>query len=307
MTESIGFFGEIRTKLGESPLWDPDSGTLWWIDGLSVFAEEGLILGADAEGRALPPIRCSKAIGAIGLAKDGFIVSMTDGFYHVGFDGTERQIAYVDPMDGGARFNDGKIDRTGQFVSGQIQKIDRGAKFCGTFRLNHDGSTSRLVDGIHMQNATCFSPSGEIMYFADTHDREIRVHRYDPSSTRLGERIGTIDCRPYGSDPDGATVDRDGNMWVALVFAQAIACFSPEGALLRHIPLPAPFPSCPAFGGANMDRLFVTTVSDSGRLVKSDHPEAGRMMVIDGLGVQGIPETRWAGVIAAESVPSSSF
>jgi len=46
-----------------------------------------------------------------------------------------------------------------------------------------------------------------------------------------------------------------------------------------------------------MDRLFITTVSDSGRLVKSDDPQAGRIMVIDGLGVKGIEEARWSGVI----------
>jgi len=129
----------------------------------------------------------------------------------------------------------------------------------------------------------------------------IRVHAYDPGSAVLGDRIGTIDCRPYNSDPDGATVDSDGNIWVALVFAKALACFSPDGKLLRHIELPAPYPSCPAFGGENMDRLFITTVSDSGRLVKSDHPEAGRIMVIDGLGAKGIPETRWAGTPAQVS------
>jgi len=295
--ETISVFGDYASKLGESPVWDHISGALWWIDGLSVFADEALILGADSSGRSLEPIRCGKAIGAIGLADDGFVASMTDGFYHIDRAGRARQLAYVDPENGAMRFNDGKMDRAGQFVSGQIEKVKKEKKFCGTWRLNHHGGVDKLVDGIHMQNATCFSPSGDIMYFADTHEGVIRVHEYDPHSPSLGRRIGTIDCRPYGSDPDGATVDRRGNVWVALVFAQAIACFSPGGELIRHISLPVPYPSCPAFGGDDMDRLFITTVSDSGRLVKSDDPQAGRIMVIDGLGVKGIEEARWSGGI----------
>jgi len=301
MAERIGYFGDYRSKLGESPVWDDRTGTLRWIDGLSVFADEGLILGADVDGRSLDPIRCPKAIGAIGLAEDGFVASLTDGFYHIGRTGQAHRLAFVDAEDGAMRFNDGKMDRAGQFVSGQIEKIKKDKKFCGTWRLDARGEVVKLVDGIHMQNATCFSPAGDILYFADTHEGLIRVHAYNPGSAVLGDRIGTIDCRPYNSDPDGATVDSDGNIWVALVFAKALACFSPDGKLLRHIELPAPYPSCPAFGGENMDRLFITTVSDSGRLVKSDHPEAGRIMVIDGLGVKGIPETRWAGTPAQVS------
>ena len=34
------------------------------------------------------------------------------------------------------------------------------------------------------------------------------------ASPTLGPRIGMIDTAPLGSIPDGATVDRDGNIWV---------------------------------------------------------------------------------------------
>lgn len=38
----------------------------------------------------------------------------------------------------------------------------------------------------------------------------------------------------------------------------------------------------------------MTSISDTGR-VCSDHPDAGRMVALAGLGVQGLPEARFAG------------
>ena len=99
MTESIGFFGEIRTKLGESPLWDPDSGTLWWIDGLSVFAQEGLILGADAEGRALPPLLVvQRDVNAVGAA---YILLELGHESVIGRVGPVSDIDFAFALDGG--------------------------------------------------------------------------------------------------------------------------------------------------------------------------------------------------------------
>ena len=108
-----------------------------------------------------------------------------------------------------------------------------------------------------------------------------------------GSRIGTIDCLRFGSIPDGATVDSDGNLWVALVQSQAVVCLSPTGRLLHRVDMPVPFPSCPAFGGKDLDTLFVTTIADSGRYLRTDHPDAGRIVTVRGLGVRGIAERRW--------------
>ena len=82
-------------------------------------------------------------------------------------------------------------------------------------------------------------------------------------------------------------------MWVALVLAQAIACYSSDGALLDRIETPIPFPSCPAFGGADMTTLFVTSIADSGHRLRTDHPDGGRLLAIDGHGARGLRELRY--------------
>jgi sugar lactone lactonase YvrE len=103
-----------------------------------------------------------------------------------------------------------------------------------------------------------------------------------------------IDTAPLGSAPDGATVDSAGHLWVALVQAGKIGRISPEGQVVAVIDVPVQYPSCPTFGGDDMDVLFVTSIKDSGtgRMV-STHENAGAVFAISGLGVRGLPETRF--------------
>jgi sugar lactone lactonase YvrE len=162
------------------------------------------------------------------------------------------------------------------------------------WRLDPDCSTHRLADGFGITNALCFSPDGATLYVADSLDGMLRRYAYDRTSGTIGSREDLVDCRAYGSGADGATVDAAGCIWVALVLAQKLACFAPDGALVRTIELPVPYPSCPAFGGDDLTTLYVTTIADSGHRLVSDHPDAGRILAITGTGATGIAETPYA-------------
>lgn len=290
----IGFFGENRNKLGESPVWDDDRQCLWWLDCGAVAATESWVRSAALDGTPRADWHYPRSVGSIALAEGGLVAAMADGFYRIDASGEAERLVRCDTLGGGVRFNDGKTDRAGQFLSGQLEVVEQPAPAARLWRLGSATSAIVLEEGLRLANAICFSPAGDMIYFADSPERLIRIHRYDPASATLGPRIGTIDTAPLGSIPDGATVDRDGNLWVALVLAQAVVCLSPAGELLRKVEMPVPFPSCPAFGGPDLGTLFVTTIADSGRNLKTDHADAGRIVMIEGLGTGGIGEARWS-------------
>lgn len=260
---------------------------------MGVFAKEGRIRGSRLDGTAIADWRYERAVGSIALSLNGLVAAMADGFYRIEGDGRSEPVALVGTARDTIRLNDGKTDRTGQFLSGQMELAEQTPAAAALWRLDRRTNKVRLAERLRIANAICFSPAGDVLYFADSQEGFIRAHQYDPSSAALGPRVGTIDCRPHGSVPDGATVDAAGNLWVAMVTGQAIACFAPDGRLLRRIELPIPFPTCPAFGGPGLDTLFVTTLANSGRHFKTDHPDGGRILAIDGLGARGIAETRW--------------
>ena len=270
--------------LGESPLWDHRNARLWWVDSTA-----GRLHSSNAEGGEQAEWTFDQPVGSIGLAEGGLIVALADGFYRFAIEsGRIERVASLD-MAPETRLNDGKADRAGRFLAASM----RTGEAIGTaalFRLDADGTTACLETGIGIGNAICFSPGGDTLYFADSLDGMLRRYAYDQESGKVGQRHDLVDCRDHGSGADGATVDAEGRIWVALVLAQAVGCYTPDGKLLRSIPVPLPYPSCPAFGGPDLDILYLTSIARSGHRMVADHPDAGRITAIRGLDVPGIAE-----------------
>jgi len=288
-----------RDMVGEGALWDSRQKCLYWVDAI-----RGLIRRYVPASGAISDWKMPEHVGSLALHDDDdkLIAALRDGFYEVCLKtGTASVIVRPDDIPDGARLNDGKTDRQGRFLSGVILSnpwVREEGKKCGgkLYRLNQDRRVEVLDDDIRLSNGTCFSPSGDRLYFTDSPDLEIRVYDYDGATGKLGKRRRFADLKALGSLADGATVDAEGCLWVTLPQISAIVQFSPEGQPLRTIETPCKMPVCVSFGGENLDELYVTSLSDSGngRLV-SDDPACGGLYRITGLGARGLAESRFRG------------
>jgi L-arabinonolactonase len=250
-------------------------------------------------------------IGSVALGQgETLIVALADGIYRLDLvTGAATPLFQPIPPDPRIRFNDGKMDRCGRFLCGSmgIHADPLGQ----LFRIDAAGGSAArgtvLATGIRISNTLCFSPDGGTMYFADSLDRAIRAYRYGPGDEMPGEPRILVDTVPYNSGPDGATVDAEGCLWVAMVQVGKIARFTPQGALDRLIDAPTDLPSCVAFGGADLSTLYVTSIKDSGsgRAI-SRHPDGGFLFAIEGLGVRGLPEARFGQPAAATASMGAS-
>ena len=289
MTPQITFIGESRCRLGESPVWDPDVKRLFWVDVIAraVWSHD------PATGRQAR-IEAPDLVGNLVLGAPGSLVA---GLRHTVSrldlaTGTFTPILTPPGLTEAERLNDGKTDRQGRYLTGSLVSAGIHPPPGKLFRFAPDVPAQVLVEGVEISNAICFSPAGDRLYFADSLRMVIWTYAYNPETGALGPREVLIDTTPLGSAPDGATVDAEGRIWVALVQAGQVACIDPGGRVERRIDLPIPFPSCPAFGGEALDTLYLTAIADSGGRLVSDHPDAGRLMAIGGLGAVGIAETR---------------
>jgi L-arabinonolactonase len=288
-----------RDMLGEGALWDSRAQRLFWVD-----AVRDLVRGLDPASGHVTDWKMPSRVGSVALMQSPghLLVALRDGFHELDLlNGQVTAIALPPELPHDARFNDGKTDRQGRFLAGTILENPwirtEGRKCAGVlYRLNTNRSLERLEDDLRLSNAICFSPAGDRLYFADSPDNEIRVYDYDGATGAMGRRRHFIDTKPTGSIPDGATVDADGCLWVALPQIAAIGQFDPDGVLMRTVKTPCPLPTCPTFGGADLDELYVTSLHNSGngRLI-SAHPDSGFVFCISGLGVRGLPESVFAG------------
>jgi sugar lactone lactonase YvrE len=195
------------------------------------------------------------------------------------------------------RFNDGTTDLQGRFWAGtmhdQAQPRDLQGQF---YRLDTDHSINARFDKVHVANGLGFSPDGTTMYLSDSEPsvRMIWKCAYDTATGEPGPLQPFFDTRAVAGRPDGATIDADGCYWMAGVGGSQIVRLAPEGKIDRIIDMPVEKPTKPMFGGPQLDTLFVTSIGE-GYEKNKEQQEAGHLFAITGLGVTGLPQTRFAG------------
>jgi sugar lactone lactonase YvrE len=284
---------DVKTTLGEGPVWDVEQQRLYWIDSF-----DGRVLRCTDDGRELRAWDVGQKIGSMALRKNGdaAIVALQNGLYNLDLLTGNLELI-VDPEPGrlNNRLNDGKVDRQGRFIVGSMdtQEDQASAKL---YRLEPDLSLHTLDEGIIVSNGPCWSPSGEVFYFADTWSGEIWAYDYDNTTGAVANRrtFAQVDTSGGGGS-DGCTVDAEGYLWQALVYAGKIVRYTPDGQVDRVIEMPVKKITSLTFGGPNLDTLFVTSMAKPPLpRFPEDGQQRGSLFAITGLGVTGIAEKRFA-------------
>lgn len=250
----------IRTAntLGEGILWDERTNCAWWTD-----IQEKILLCYDTRTRSLHEFGLPERLGSFGFVEgDTRIV----GAFESGFALCQPRTGAIEWLvrpahaQANIRFNDGRVDRQGRFWAGTMVEGpgDPGGKL---YRLDGDGSFEVCERGIAISNSLCFSPDGTLMYFADTPKQVIHRYAIDADSGEIADRR-IFAIAPPGAFPDGAQVDRDGYVWSAHWGAGQVVRYAPDGKVDSVIDLPVSQPTCVAFGGADLNLLFVTTARE---------------------------------------------
>ena len=85
------------------------------------------------------------------------------------------------------------------------------------------------AEGLDLTNEVKVSPDGQYLYAAETLGRRIaRFAILDKNSLGPKEIFGPEDLGP-GSNPDGITIDAEGNIWIALIAKNGIGVITSEG------------------------------------------------------------------------------
>jgi L-arabinonolactonase len=282
---------DAQTILGEGPLWDERDEVLWWLD---IKCRE-IRRYSPASGQEVV-YEAPEEPGSLAVReRGGLVVAMASGFHF--FDPSEgRFVAVLDPEPNLEmnRFNDGKPDRQGRFWAGTMNDPPT-RQTAALYRLDADLSCHRIVENVCCSNALAWSPDSHTMYYADSFRYRVWAWDFDPDSGEIENRRDFINLEWSGGIADGATVDSEGCYWLAVPNTGKLLRFDPSGELMTSILLPVDQPTCPMFGGAELDTLYVTTARfNRPSEVLTTQPQAGGLFALD-VGVKGLPEARFRG------------
>ena len=255
MAGEIVALANYHCKVGENPLWHPEEGRIFRLDHQS----------GDHECFYRGPV-----VGGFTLQADGSLLLFeTDRIVRLEADGTRRVLKEGIDADM-ARFNDVIADPEGRVYAGTIGRTDQNG---GVYLVERDGSVECLWKGTGCANGMAFSSDLSRFYWTCSTTRTIFRFDYDRSTGHMGGRqvVDRVDERD--GTPDGLTLDTDDSIWTARWGGGVVVKMNAAGEELERISLPVSKTSSVAFGGPELDTLYVTTAGGDGE---------GKVKVADG-------------------------
>ena len=253
------FAWPVGNQVGESPVWDASSDTLFWID-----VRGQTVLRLDPAQQVLTRWLMPQVIGALALVHgQRLLLALVHQLAIFQLDTCVLSLcAPIVSEAAGNRLNEGKLSPSGRwFVFGSMD--DRGERKQATgalYRADLDGHVTRLHQGLTTANGIAWAPDCRTLYFSDSYAGRIFQADWDEQSGSMGEARPFAVSDEASGRPDGALVDAEGSYVSAGVSAGCLNVFGPQGQLLGKLSLPVRAPTMACFGGHGGSRLFVTSL-----------------------------------------------
>ena len=292
MDTGVELLVDAHAQVGEGPLWDEEQQVLYWVDILSSLLY--IYDPATGENRALD---VGRHVGTVVTrASGGLMLAVQNGF--ASFDLETQELTLIANPEAhitGNRFNDGKCDPAGRFWAGTMA-YENPTNQGSLYRLDTDLSVHKIFGDVAISNGIIWSLDHTTMYYIDTLRKNVRAFDYDVETGDISNERVIINVPEEIGMPDGMAIDNEGMLWVAHYGGSCVSRWNPNTAqFLLKIDLPVTQVTACAFGGQNLDILFITSAAqelDAAELARQ--PLAGGLFSIK-TPYQGVPSFRFGG------------
>lgn len=272
---------QCKCVLGEGPLWHPTENLLYWTD-----ISTGRMFRYDPREEAYEKFYEGETVGGFTIQEDGsLLLFMEEGAVKKYQDGKLEPVIQEIPGDEDSRFNDVIADPEGRVFCGTLSSGDH---IGSLYRLDKDGSITKLMEDIATPNGFGFTLDEKRMYFTESRKHVIHVFDYDKKSGEISNRRDFVKSPEVEGIPDGMTVDKDGYIWSARYNGGCLMRYNPQGEEERRIEFPVKKVTSVTFGGKDLENIYVTTASKN-----EENPEisdAGELFRLNFKGIKGLEE-----------------
>lgn len=281
---------EITAELGEGAFWNFKTKELFWVDILGkklyrYHPESETNVGYDM------PLY----IGTVVPQTDStVVVALTDGIYIKDMkNGTLTLLSNIEADQPQNRFNDGKADPNGNLWVGSMDLEEKNPT-AKVYRVSPQGVATPMLDSITISNGLVWTKNADTFYYIDTPTMKVRAFDYDATTSSISNERVAVQVPAELGYPDGMAIDAEDKIWVALWNGNAVVRFDPvTGEVLQKIQVPAHNVTSCAFGGEDLDILYITTASiDMTAEEHQMYPLAGSIFQVRP-GVKGVPTTQF--------------
>ncbi|XP_022189559.2 LOW QUALITY PROTEIN: regucalcin [Nilaparvata lugens] len=293
--------------LGEGPHWDVETQCLYYVDiksgSIHCYNRELNKNYSAVVGEGKKPV--SLIIPVEGQS-NRYMISVKNDVALVTWDGASTDvtdlevIASLEPADNTNRLNDGKADPKGRLWAGTMGRqiidevtqektyeLEKGSLYL----LYKDKTVKKQLTKLGIANGLAWTVDKKKMYYIDSMKKRVDSYDYDDDTGNLSNEKVVFDFtkNEIPGFPDGMTMDAEGKLYVANYGGSQVLKIDPEsGDLLDKIVIPALNVTSVAFGGTNLDELYVTTASADKPTVEGEEND-GCLFRVTSINAKGLP------------------
>lgn len=279
---------KIASDLGEGSIWNYKTQELYWIDiekkTLNIYSPDkkaNRIINMPSRIGTVVPINTNKVLSAL-----------EDGVYKTDLKTGDSKL-FIDMSDElkDSRLNDGKCDPSGRFWVGSMHLEQKEGR-AKLFNINAEGELQIKIDSVTISNGIVWTSDKSIMYYIDTPTSQIKAYDYNDGTGEISNGRVAVQIEASLGFPDGMAIDENNMLWVGMWNGNAVIQCNPKtGKVIQKIAVPAHNVTSCAFGGDNLDILYITTARidmTEDELVK--YPNSGSLFKVIP-GVKGVKST----------------
>jgi sugar lactone lactonase YvrE len=204
-------------------------------------------------------------LGGVVPRRNGkMIIALADGIYDFDPADGALKLRIASPLPPHAALHESGCDRQGRMWIGgfDLRRAEKGVQPKDGMLHRVDGD--RLIpyaSGITCSNGMAISPDGHTFYHSDCLTGIVNKWDLDTATGNISNP------REFFSHPiaegivDGATVDAEGGYWASMMLGGTLRRYLPDGTLDLEVRLPFQNPTKVAFGGPDLDTLYITTAN----------------------------------------------
>ncbi|WP_405562285.1 SMP-30/gluconolactonase/LRE family protein [Polaribacter sp. Asnod6-C07] len=276
---------KTKAVLGEGAIWNYKTQELYWVDiegkQLNVF---------NPKSKENKVLKTKSRIGTVvPFTKEEALIALEDGVHKMNLNSGESTL-FTDMKNelSGSRLNDGKCDPAGRFWVGSMH-FNQLKNKANLYTITSENILIKKVDSVTISNGIVWTSDKKTMYYIDTPTSSIKAFDYDNKTGEITNGKVVVQIPESLGFPDGMTIDEENMLWVGMWNGNAVIRFNPiNGKVISKIEVPAHNITSCAFGGENLDILYITSASvDMTAEEVKKYPLAGSVFKIKP-GVKGV-------------------
>jgi xylono-1,5-lactonase len=247
---------KLRCKLGEGTLWVKEHNSIYFVD-----IKKKSFFSFNTKNNKKITYKVNKEIGFLAHIKDYVFILGLQGELRIQNIKTKKIIKsiFIEKDIKLNRINDGKTDPVGNLWFGTMDNLERKIEKGSLYKLDRNLLLTKVDKKYRITNGPAFIDQFNF-YHTDSSKKNIYKIKINKKNKIIRKKIFKK-FLPKDGSPDGMTLDRNKNLWVAHFHGACVSVFNNKAKLIHKIKLPAKNITNCAFGGQNNNEVFITTAT----------------------------------------------